>query len=189
MRMKADPPVDMVYSVKGDRLRTDYVAGAASMYFIRQGDKNTMVMPTSKMYAEQSISASMAAVQTGKGRTAAANAPKIKRTGKKEMIAGWQCEHVISTDAEGSTDVCLAHGLGTFAVAGGPTGNRGRGAADPMSSFGQFDGFPLKVQKVGGATVMLVTKIERKPLDEQLFAIPADFKKIDMSGMGRSPER
>ena len=54
-----------------------------------------------------------------------------------------------------------------------------------MSSLGQFDGFPLKVQKVGGETVMVVTKIERKPLDEHLFAIPPEYQKIDMSGMGR----
>lgn len=184
--------VEMLYSVKGDRIRTDLTSGQAmQMYFIREGDKNDIVMPAQKMYMEQSISASMAAVQKMQGRSPATTTAKVTRTGKKETIAGYECEHVVMSDQAGGGDVdaCLAQGLGTFMAAGNPMGGRGRASADPMSSLANAAGFPLKVQKVGGETVLLVTKIEKKPLDDGLFAIPSDYKKMDMGGMmGRPPQ-
>ena len=45
------------------------------------------------------------------------------------------------------------------------------------------DAFPLKVQRAGDQISFEVTKIERKPLDASLFAVPDGFQ--NMSGMGR----
>jgi hypothetical protein len=192
MRMgAAEKGIDMVYSVKGDRLRTDMNTNGMAMYFIREGDKNDIVMPAQKMYMEQSISASMAAVQRMQGRSGTpVKTPSIERTGKKETIAGYECEHIIMTGDDGQLDVCLAQGLGTFAAAGNPLGGRGAAASDPTAMLGKGPaGFPLKMQKVGGETMLLVTKIEKKPLDESLFSVPSEYKKMDMPGMmGRPPQ-
>jgi hypothetical protein len=172
--------MDMLYSVKGSRVRADFTAGGSAMYFIRHGDKNEMVMPASKMYMEQSISASMAA-----GTGTAGKSPKITRTGKKETIAGWPCEHMLVTGEDGVTDACISQGLGTFLSAGNPMAARGR-AADPMASLGKL-GFPLKVQKAGGETIMQVTKIEKKALADSLFVVPADYTKVEAPGATGRP--
>jgi hypothetical protein len=62
---------------------------------------------------------------------------------------------------------------------------RGR-AADPMASLGKL-GFPLKVQKAGGETIMQVTKIEKKTLADSLFVVPADYTKVEAPGATGRP--
>ena len=62
---------------------------------------------------------------------------------------------------------------------------RGRGAA-PAWAAGLENAFPLKVSQ-NNATVMEVTKIERKSLDASLFAPPEGFQKMSMPGMMKRP--
>ncbi|HEY4130855.1 MAG TPA: DUF4412 domain-containing protein, partial [Gemmatimonadaceae bacterium] len=171
---------DMVWSIKNNRARMDINSGRAVMYMLRQGDKATIVMPQQKMYVEQSIPATLAqATKNGSVKTG-----DVEVTGKKETIAGYECEHVITTDEQGGKyDVCLAKGLGTFMM---PSNPMGRGASDngPMAAImRKLDGatFPLRVQKVGSAAPELeVTKIDKKSLDDSMFSVPTDFKKFDM---------
>jgi hypothetical protein len=67
-----------------------------------------------------------------------------------------------------------------------PMARGGTSVASAWQRIGS-DWFPLKVQKVGAEKIFEVTKIEKKSLDNSVFAIPDGFTKMDMGGMGRRP--
>ena len=81
-------------------------------------------------------------------------------------------------------DACITNDLGTTFIMGGG-GPAGRGQAPPAwaSNLG-VNAFPLKVSK-GGKTMLVVTSIEKKPLDSSLFVAPADYHTI--GGMPSMP--
>ena len=171
----------MQYSVKGDKVRMDISARGMQMFALFDGATKMMdmVIPMRQMYMERSTEDAQAMTDS------AVAASKIDWTGRKETIAGYECEHATFTDDKGqSTDVCLAKGLGTFVPISGGPGGRGRGA---MSSgwegrIGQQ--FPLKVMQ-GGEVEMLVTNIEKKSLADSLFTIPNGYQKMEMPMGGR----
>lgn len=174
----------MVYSVKGDNVRMDMSAGMGmSMYTLYDGDKKSvsMVIPMRQMYMEYSMDNAKMPTGTADKKT------EITWTGKKETVAGYECEHATITNDDGSqTDVCLAKDLGTFVQMGGG-GMRGRGRGGPMGSG--WEGhigstFPLKVER-NGQLVMEATKIEKKTLDASMFAIPEGYHKMSMPTGGR----
>jgi hypothetical protein len=175
------------YSIKGEALRMDMTnpSGASvTMLVDKPHSLNVMLMHQQHMVMDLSA--------MGMPRPGAKNEAKplasMKALGKKEMIAGRECEHVlVTTERDDQIDVCLAKGMGSF-VMGSAMGGRGTGgevAPDVLSRLGG-DAFPLKVVDLTrGTTMFLVTKIEKKPLDESLFTIPQGYQKIDMGRMGR----
>jgi len=181
---------DMAYSVKGDRVRMDMSAMGANVFMLRDGDKMSIVMPAQRMYLDQSITA--AARSAGAGKTPV-KPQDITMTGRKETIAGYECEHATITGDDGKYDVCLAKGLGTFFMPNNPLAGRGGSSGGPGSAvLAKLGGevFPLKVQKVGDANPILeVTKIDKKPLDAAMFTVPSDYRKMDFGAMmgGRPP--
>jgi len=173
----------MQYSVKGDKVRMDISAQGMQMFTLFDGATKTidMVIPMRQMYMERS------AVDAHAMADSAVAANKIDWTGKKETIAGYECEHANITDDQGQpTDVCLAKGLGTFVQMGGGMGARGRGRGGMGGGWEGHIGqaFPLKVVK-NGQVEMEVTKIEKKSLDDSLFTIPKGFQKMGMPMGGR----
>jgi len=153
--------------------------GPSVIIFDMAERKMLLMMDAEKMYMEQDIRANPAEL-ADKGTPA-----KIVHTGKTETIAGYICEHVTVTDDDGATsDVCVAKGLGTFRMpGGGGRGGRGGPPKDPAWQSGLGDGgFPLKVQK-GGKVAVLVKRVDKKALDDALFAAPAGYRKFDMGGM------
>jgi len=137
-----------------------------------------MLMPQQRMYMVMPFT-------QGAGADPQRPAPEVVRTGKKETIAGYECEHWLVKDTTGDVDACVATGLGAFAMGGGP----GR-EASWSGVFREHRGFPLKVSKAGTGTMMEVTKIEPKRLDASLFAPPADYKKMEMpAGMPMAPRQ
>lgn len=170
---------EVTYLIRGDQLRADMpAAGAMAGYVLRDAGKNvwTMVMPSQRMYMDLSAMQAMmpdAAAQSAK-------APDIKPTGKKETIAGVECEHVIVTANDGQYDVCGAKGLGAFSSMSSPM-SRSNSGPPGLDRLGK-DFFPLKAQKVGGDVLMQVTKIEKKSLDASMFAVPEGYQKMQMPG-------
>jgi len=170
---------EITYLVRGDQLRLDMPAtGGMTGYIVRDAGKNmtTMVMPSQRMYMD--LGALQAMVPEAATRTT--KSPDIKPTGKKETIAGVECEHVIVTADDGQYDVCGAKGLGAFASMSSPM-SRGNSGPPGLDRLGK-DFFPLKVQKVGGEVAMQVTKIEKKSLDASMFAVPEGYQKMEMPG-------
>jgi hypothetical protein len=139
------------------------------------------------MYMEQTVPVSMI-VPGGAG--ADVKKANVNLTGRKETIAGYECEHAIITSDDGQYDVCLAKGLGTFMAPSNPMGGRGADNSPASAVLQKLGGdvFPLKVQKVGGDVALEVTKIEKKPLNDSMFSVPPDYRKLDIGAlMGHPP--
>lgn len=173
------------YSVKGSKVRMDISAQGMAMFTLFDTETNTydMVMPQRHMYVERTIQDAQALADSAVGNT------KVEWTGTKETIAGCECEHANVTDSMGNTvDACLTKGLGTFmgGMQGGPGRRGGRGRGGMGSGWAGHVGatFPLKVVR-DGQVEMLVTSIEKKSLDDSLFAVPSGYQKMGMPGRGR----
>jgi len=125
---------------------------------------------------------------------------KLTPTGKTETIAGVSCEH---WTLDNKMDMCLAKGLGYFG--GGGSGGildllknltmrdkiKAKLDANPeFAKFAEGGVFPLKMASVENGqskTLMEVTRVERKSLDDSLFTVPADYKKAETSELQGMP--
>ncbi len=171
-------PSIMQYSVKGPNVRMDMAAPGTNIFTLFNSTTKIIqiVIPMQQMYMERTVEPEAIADSASRGTR------KIVWTGRKETVAGYECEHAMVPEDDGtSTDVCLAKGLGAFVQMNG----LGRGRGGPQR--GGWEGyvgndFPLKVQQ-GGRTMMEATKIEKKTLDASMFTIPDGYRKMSM-GMG-----
>jgi hypothetical protein len=168
------PMPDLEYMARGGKMRINAKSPMGSMGIIAvPGDKKLYVlMDAQSMYMEQPLSLTP-------GTTASTMpALTITRTGKKETIAGYECEHVTITEKANTMDVCMARGLGPFLTAAAAM----PGATMPGWQKALVDdgGFPLKVTKGDGTTQLEVTKIEKKRLTEKMFTVPDNYTKMDM---------
>lgn len=171
-------PSIMRYSVKGPNVRMDMAAPGQNIFTLFNSTTRIIqiVIPMQQMYMERAADPQAGADSASRGTR------KIVWTGRRETVAGYECEHALVPEDDGTnTDVCLAKGLGTFVQMNG----RGRGRGGPQG--GGWEGylgndFPLKVQQ-GGRTMMEATKIEKKTLDASVFTIPDGYRKMNM-GMG-----
>lgn len=161
------------YLVRGSSVRVNLTgpAGAMSMLMSGSEKKSWVLMPAQKAYMELSVdTASSAARNTLVGTT-------VVKTGKRDMVAGTSCEVHRVTSPLDTTDVCLAKGMGRFVS---PLGGMGGGALAPWQRVLDADVFPMKVAKPDGTVVMEVTKVERRRLAPDLFAIPLAWQKMSM---------
>lgn len=175
---------DVTYLVKDGKIRMEMGGGGRGMTMIMlpADKKMLMIMTAQKMYMENQMPGGDMA-----GHQMANPGVTVKRTGQMETIAGYQCEHITVTESNGSSDVCVAKGLGMWmapSMGGGMRG--GPPKAEGWEGGLGEGGYPLKVQK-GDKTIMLVTKIEKKSLDGSLFAAPDGFTKMDMGAMMKRP--
>jgi Domain of unknown function (DUF4412) len=171
---------EMEYQVRDNKVRVEIpVGGGQSMAVVIDptNQKMLMLMPAQKTYLERAFTPAAA----GRASQQAGARATVTPTGKKETIAGYQCEHFLVTDDDGaSVDACLASGLGPFisAPSVNPMAGTVAGSSDWSSKIGK-DAFPLEVTK-GNTTVMEVTKIEKASLDPSLFVAPDGWKKFDV---------
>lgn len=192
---------EMVSSYLGSKTRIDMKAGGgpgAFMLIDAAASEWVTVMPEQKMYMKIDLAAM---ASEGSSKVDPGAAPKIRKTGETETIAGVQCEHYIVTDDRGgTTDICAAKGLGFFGMVGGGTSMMGRkmpGALDMPLEYRELmstykDGFqPLRVERVTKGKrekLMEVTAIEKTRPDAALFKIPAGYNEFKMpAGMKGLP--
>jgi len=183
---------EMVIYVKGDKYRQDMNAmGMGGGAMIVDGATGDMIMLMSEMKQYMKFPRQPAPDHAGK-------APEFTSTGVKETIAGFNCEHYTVKTEDTEADICVATELGMFYGAGGgggnPMGGRRGGGSDGLSSQAmkelakQFKGgfFPLKIvsKSAGGTATIEVTKVEKKPVSDDMFAIPQGFTEMRMPGRG-----
>ena len=159
---------DMQYSVKGSRIRMDMASEGRTMGVIMDvaTSKATMLMPQAQAYMEMDVPSSAAAEAKA----------KVTRTGRKDRVAGHDCEIITVVDErKNESEICGATDMGRFVMAG-------RGTETPAWARGMESFFPLRVSTKGGA-VMDVVKIEPRSLDASLFTVPAGWR--SMGNMGR----
>jgi hypothetical protein len=165
---------DLEYLARGGKVRINARSpmGSMAMIAVPAEKKLYTLLDAQSAYMEQPLS-----LDGARGSTANTPAPTITRTGRKETIAGYECEHILIGGQQGNTDVCMARGLGPFFAA-----TAGIGAAMPawQRALIADGGFPLKVSRADGTTQLEVTKIERKKLNDALFTVPEHYTKMEM---------
>ena len=199
--------MEVRYAVKGSRSRieTQLAAGGAQMGAVLidfAAGSQTMLIPQMKTYTtfnwneQGGVKNVMEKMAENAGSGNYFNATP---TGKTETVAGHTCTHWILGEKQ-DTDACLAKGLGYFGGGGDSgsvfdklrniaLGDKTKAALQANPEFLKFvEGgvFPLKLSVIENGqprTIMEVTKVERKPLEDSLFAVPPDFKKMEIPGM------
>jgi hypothetical protein len=205
VKTPASKPMEMTYFVKGERARVETSMpespmGSAVMLWDMPNGKMTMLLPPMKAYMTFDAKEMGDEIRAGQEKDASGEAkfPKLTATGKTETIAGHQCEHYLMGDKQ-EIDMCVAKGLGYFGMgnqAGGMAAMKNlifspkmlaEAAAHPeWVKLLQGGAFPLKMTVSEGGkpgVTMEATKIERKPLDDALFTVPADYKEQKMPAM------
>ncbi len=183
-------PSDVVIFVKSGKSRMESTMGGMPMAMIMDyaGGSITMLMAPQKMYTRMSLKEAEEGMRNMTGAAATGELPTIKRTGKRETIAGVSCEHVLFETKDGhQTDVCTASGMGFFGGGGGRSAGVPAAAEQLRKDF--KDGFfPLKIESVEGTTRttrMEVKTVQKQAVDQKLFEVPSDYTEMKMPGMGR----
>jgi hypothetical protein len=205
-----DKTMEIRYTIKGARNRIEthfpqdspearLMQTSVTLMDVSSGTV-TMLFPDTKTYLT-TIEGEMAEEMTkGDGKDSPLDFPKVTSTGKTETIAGITCEHWLIGD---NADACMAKGLGYFG-GGGSSGIldklknlalrekiKAKIATNPeFAKFIEGGAFPLKMAQIENGqskTIMEVTSIERKSLDDSLFSVPSDYKKTDIPGMPGMP--
>ncbi|HEX5083896.1 MAG TPA: DUF4412 domain-containing protein [Blastocatellia bacterium] len=205
-KMSMGIDMEMRYAIKGPRSRIEmqFPAGAPQAAVLpgnitltdMSAQTTTMLFPQTKTYTSINWGELVEEAAKAAGKDPASDFSKVTSTGKTETVAGLTCHHWMIGD---KMDMCLAQGLGYFG--GGQSG----GILDKLKNLAQRDkikeqleanpefakfveggAFPLKMANVENGqskTFMEVTKVERKSLDDALFTVPADYKKMEEPGM------
>jgi hypothetical protein len=174
------------YSIKGDKVRIGMpeAKGMGGMIMDTTKKEMTMIMDEQKAYMV------MALPQTAVDAMAKnAEDVKLEKTDETEKILGYTATKYIVTSKEGTTDLWLAEGLGTFmGFNNNPMG--GKRAAPPQAWERVIAGkelFPMRVvgkERNGKDNFrMEVTAIDKTSLPDSLFNPPAGYQKFDMGGM------
>lgn len=183
---------DMLYSVKGDKLRID-MPGMKAMggAILDMGKKEmTMIMPEQQMYMTTSMS-------EGKEAPARqAEEVKVEKTSETEKILGYLATKYLATSKDNTTEMWLAEGLGVFASmpsqggGGGGLFGRKKAAATSQAWESALAGkelFPLRVvtkDKKGKESFrMEATAIDKTSVPDASFAPPEGYQKFDMGAM------
>jgi hypothetical protein len=162
----------------------------------------TMLIPQSKTYMTMNLREMADKLSEAAPKDSAGDFPKVTSTGKSETIAGYTCQHWLIGD-EQKMDVCMAKGLGFFG--GGQSGGifdqlknlalsakiKAQIAANPeFAKFVEGGAFPLKMEQIKDGqskTILEVSSVEKKSLDDSLFTVPADYRKMEIPGMPGIP--
>jgi hypothetical protein len=111
--------------------------------------------------------------------------PKIEKTGKKDSVAGYECEIWKITQKDGKhAEACLAEGIKWMDLTD-------IGMQSPeiamTAALSDMNHFPLRLIAWDAANVeqsrFEATKIEKKKLDDSRFTVPPDYQVIDMATM------
>lgn len=172
------PSPEVEYMTRAGKLRLNVRSPMGTMGIIASPaeGKMYMLLDAQSMYMEQPMSL---APRAGAAPLAT---PEITRTGRKETIAGYECEHLLVAGDPGPTDVCVARGLGPYVPPA-------IGAAMPawQRALAKDGAFPLKVSRHDGTVQLEVTKIEKRKLSPSLFNVPESYTKMEMPAGRRPP--
>ena len=199
-------PMEIRYATKGSRMRveTQLSQGSAQKgvaLLDSSAGTMTMLIPQNKTYMTMNWGKMAGEMMAKVGeKDSADDFTKVTSTGKTETVAGFTCQYWLFGDKQ-DTEVCIAKGLGYFAGAGGDSSgildklknlalrDKIKAQLDANPEFAKFvegGAFPLKIAQIENGqskTIMEVTSVARKSLDDSLFTAPADYKKMEIPGM------
>jgi hypothetical protein len=194
----AGQAMTMTHHVKGEDVRMDMETMGQSVSVITDlnASRQIMIMHGMRQYMDTgAMQQRMGSVRAGAGAAAGADLSiadlDISATGRKDRIAGHDCEYYSFTSSGTQVEICAAKGLGWYFAGAGNPGGRGAGQPIPGLSNAQraqwermyADGFfPLKITTNAGELTMEVTEITRKNLDASMFQLPAGYTELRIGG-------
>ena len=162
--------------MKGTRWRLDTEFGGGPMgrgAIISDGEGSVMMLvPARTMYTRPPML---------QGQAGDLGDYSFTATGKKETVMGYACEYFVVKNASAPSDVnhwCVTSALGFVGFA--PGQQRSNAAALRKQFPNGF--FVLKALNDKGAVSYEVVKVEKRSLDESVFAPPPDYKEMRMPG-------
>jgi hypothetical protein len=176
------PSQDMVVETKGDKLRFDTESPGGKSYGIYDPSvspsKVVMVLDAQKAYMDLDFS-SPSAPQAN----TSADTSTIDKNGKKETIAGIDCQTWTAKDASGKrSEVCIAEGIAFFDI--GSLKSGGSALSKELREKKLFPMRSVEYDASGKETSRTeVTKVDKKKIDDARFVVPADYKKVALPGM------
>lgn len=198
----AKPPKTLVLGLKMPKLRVD--AGAdldPTNPMLAQGVAFILDTPAKKGYAlinsqkkavildfdkaKGGLKLPGASASPARPGAAAEPPPKIEKTGVKDTVAGYSCEVWKITSKKGDhVEACLAERLKWIDLTQLAIESPEFAAIAAVSDFNHL---PLRVVTFNAANVeegrMVVTKVDKKKLDDARFVVPADFQVVELSAM------
>ena len=210
MEGESQKGAEMTYFLKSRHARIevkvpDNPEGQGVMLWDLEDARMTTLIPSKKMYmtidmkeAAESMKGVTKDLKKSQGEEE--KFPKLTDTGKQETIAGYTCEHWLMGEKQ-NLDMCVAKGLGYFGMGGQGGGGLSalknlafspklldEAAAHPeWVKFLEGGAFPLKITSTEDGKVkmnMEATRIEKKSLDDSLFAVPPGYKEFSMGMPG-----
>ena len=195
--------MEIRYATKGSRMRVETQLSQASaqtgvMLMDFSSGAQTMLIPQTKTYMTANLGELVGKMTDGK--VSSVDFPKLTSKGETEKVAGYTCQHWLIGDKQ-DMDVCMAKGLGYFGGGGGQPGGileklknlamgdklKAQIESNPeLAKFVEGGAFPLKVAQIENGqskTIMEVTSVERKSLDDSIFNVPVDYKKMEIPGL------
>jgi uncharacterized protein DUF4412 len=171
------PPIVSVFEVKGEKVRFNMASPRPEVSYsiVDFGTKQMMAVSDAK----QTV---MLMSMDGMGAMANVGAPKKPfhpvATGKTDVVAGYSCEVYRVDSDEEKDEACVSKGIHFPQMEPGAN----RWLADIGDNV-----FPLRSVRTDAAgkekSRMEVTKIEKKSLNDSVFAAPPGYKTMNMEDM------
>lgn len=194
-------PSQLVFGVKKPKFRIDASGGqisddpmmaqGASLildppnkkgWALMPAQKKAMLLDFDKMKGKGSPFGSSGGGSLGGGTK---NDAKIEKTGKKEVIAGYECEIWKITQSDGrKAEICGAEGITWIDLGDMGWSSPEIAVAATLSGANRF---PLRIVSFdakGTEEVRLeATKVEKKKLPDEQFVVPPDYQVMDLSAL------
>ncbi len=110
--------------------------------------------------------------------------PKIENTGKKDTVAGYTCEIWKITSKTSHAEACLAEKIKWIDLTDLAVQSPSFAAIAAVSDFNHL---PLRIVSFDDKNVeegrMEVTKVEKKKLPDNHFAVPPDFQIVELNAL------
>jgi len=179
----------ITYLFQDGNMRADLPASdmGGKVYMIVKNKSMYVVMPGQKMYIKYSGSLNKLMKFNSDKNEKKPDWKKIMamaKTGKTKTILGYHCsEFFLPNDNGGGMHIWATTDLGNIAMAQNPM------TPNPMlSAINKLGGyFPLLTEETNGAGKTVskseVVTMQKKNIDDNLFKIPSNYKKMNMPGM------
>lgn len=202
---KPSTPKTLVFGLKTPKVRIDLPADIApgnpmlgggvgviidppqkKAYALVAAQKRAVVIDFSKPKEQRLPQLPSMPGQTGKPSTPSTppEPPKIDKTGKKDVVAGYECEEWKISTKTNRADVCVAEGIKWIDLT-----DLGMQAPELALAAAMTDAnrFPLRAVVYDQSNVeisrMVATKIDKKKLDDASFVVPPDYQVVDLAAM------
>ncbi len=174
-------PRRMQYAVKGRKARITTEGKHGGVFLMDSATRTSWILNAEKKIA---MKRAVSPDETPAARRKSSKKSEFTNTGKRQVVAGIECEVYNFSDDTTEGMVCNTRGMGAFLFAGGGAPGRGMSVWEREAVNNEF--FPLKITSKNinsGSTLMMeAERVEEKRMNDADFEVPADYKVVEGFG-------